>query len=209
MTQATAAVFDELDDAKPLGSRGDRLQCGFTVLEIEQAFTFTTRKGASALIVEGSVIASSAHARRKTPTPAHPAGSKVSIYLAVTGREPKIVARDLKSLIIAAMGIDLGTADGRKKVEEWDSAGKWSKLAPLLFPSEVELRESSQIVGMAMGVWVRPKYAEGKAGDGKWFTNMFFEHWTPAREERDGLPVFDPANPPESPPLGALEGDEQ
>lgn len=192
-------AFQGMSQVAPQESRAPRLGCGFHVVEIVAARMFQTRKQGDAVIVDLRVIASNAHSEHG-PTPAHIEGSEASLYIQITGREPQIYQREVKSLILAALGVDTRDEAGKARLAAWDAADAWTRpiggkpcLTEQCLPDD---GSTSALAGRVMAVWGRPK----QSGEGKWFVNHFYEVWNDEREKRDGLPVFDAAKPPEAPP---------
>lgn len=187
-------AFKGMSEVDPQDSRAPRLGCGFHVVEITSAKIFQTRKNGDAVIIELRVLASNGHAEHGAPKPAHAAGGAASLYIQITGREPQIYQREVKSLILAALGVDQRDEAGKAKLAAWDAADAWTTApkgqACLIDRCLPDDDGKSALVGRVLVVWGRPN---------KSFTNYFYEVWNAEREERDGLPVFDAANPPERP----------
>lgn len=185
-------AFKGMSEVDPQDSREPRLGCGFHVAEITSAKIFETRKKGSAILVELRVLASNGHAEHGGP--AHKAGGGASLYIQVGGREPAIYQREVKSLILAALGVDQRDDAGKAQLAAWDAADAWTTApkgkACLIDRCLPDDDGKSALVGRVLAVWGRPN---------KSFTNYFYEVWNAEREERDGLPVFDAANPPEQP----------
>ncbi len=187
-------AFKGMSEVDPQDSRAPRLGCGFHVVEITSAKIFQTRKNGDAIIIELRVLASNGHAEHGAPKPAHNPNGEASLYIQITGREPQIYQREVKSLILAALGVDTRDDAGKATLAQWDSADAWTTApkgqACLIDRCLPDDDGKSALVGRTLAVWGRPK--------GRW-TNYFYEVWNDAREERDGLPIFDAANPPEQP----------
>lgn len=197
-------AFKGMSEVDPQDSRAPRLGCGFHVVEITSAKIFETRKKGDAVIVEFRVLASNGHAEHGEPKPAHKPGGDASLYIQITGREPQIYQREVKSLILAALGVDLRDEAGKAKLAQWDAADAWTTApkgqACLIDRCLPDNESKSALVGWVLAVWGKPN---------KSFTNYFYEVWNAEREERDGLPVFDAANPPPQPDRRPAKDDDE